>query len=72
MDIFKIIIIGIVGTVLAVLLSDYRKDFAIMVGLITGIIIFLMVANLLSETITSLINMRQMHRLKVLFVRQMN
>jgi len=57
MDIFKIIIIGIVGTVLAVLLSDYRKDFAIMVGLITGIIIFLMVANLLSETITSLINM---------------
>jgi stage III sporulation protein AD len=57
MDIFKIVIIGIVGTVLAVLLSDYRKDFAMMIGLITGIIIFLLVADLLSKTLTSLINM---------------
>ena len=51
---FKIVIIGIAGTILAVLLSDYRKDMALLVGLATGAAIFLCVADLLSQSFISL------------------
>lgn len=57
MDIFKIVMIGIVGTILSVLLADYRKDIAILVGIATGIVLFLSIADMLSRSFVSLFQM---------------
>ena len=41
MDIYAVIAIGVVGAVLAVLLAQYRREYAVMVSLATGLAILL-------------------------------
>lgn len=43
MDIFQIVGIGILSTVIIVILKDLRPEFAMLVSIVTGVIIFLMV-----------------------------
>ncbi len=40
MDILKIIFIGVVGSILSVLVKDYKPELSICVAVITGIVIF--------------------------------
>ncbi|MBR6700517.1 MAG: stage III sporulation protein AD [Firmicutes bacterium] len=48
MDIFKIAIIGIAGTLLAGILKEQKKEYALYVGLATVIVIFSMIIKQLS------------------------
>ena len=48
MDIFKISVIALAGTVLAVVLKEYRKEYSLYVGLATVVIILGMIINQLS------------------------
>lgn len=43
MDIFKITAIGITGALLAVMLKPYKKEFAVAVSIITGLVVVSMV-----------------------------
>lgn len=45
MDIFKISVIALAGTVLAVVLKEYRKEYSLYVGLATVVIILSMIIN---------------------------
>ena len=54
-DIIKIAAIGIIGAILAVILKDTRKDFALLVSIVTGILIFTIVAGQLSRSLATLI-----------------
>ena len=54
MDIFKIVGIGIVSTVLIVIVKNIRPEFAIYISLVTGVIIFSMIIGELSYVIQTL------------------
>lgn len=54
MEIFKIVGIGIVATVLIVVLKNIRPEFALYISLITGVIIFSMILGELSYVIQTL------------------
>ena len=54
-DIIKIAAIGIIGAILAVILKDTRKDFALLVSIMTGILIFTSVAGQLSRSLAAMI-----------------
>lgn len=59
MDIFQIVGIGILSTVIVVILKDLRPEFAMLVSIVTGVIIFLMVLDKLVyvvDTISTLQN----------------
>lgn len=43
MDIFKITAIGVTGALLAVMLKPYRKEFAVVVSIVTGLVVVSMV-----------------------------
>lgn len=43
MDIFKITAIGVTGALLAVMLKPYRKEFAVAVSIVTGLVVVSMV-----------------------------
>ena len=40
--IIKVVVIGIIGAVLAVTIREYKKEFALFVGIVTGIVILYM------------------------------
>lgn len=54
MEIFKIIGIGLVATILIVIVKEARPEFAIFISLLTGVIIFSMIINELSYVIETL------------------
>ena len=54
MEIFKIVGLGIVSTVLVVILKNIRPEFAIYISLVTGVIIFSMIIGELSYVIQTL------------------
>lgn len=54
MEIFKIIGIGLVATILIVIVKEVRPEFAIFISLLTGVIIFSMIINELSYVIETL------------------
>lgn len=54
MDIMKIVIIGIVATILAVMLREQKPEIAIQVSIVTGLIIFIFVVTKLSSVISVL------------------
>jgi stage III sporulation protein AD len=54
MEIFKIVGIGIVATVLVVILKSTRPEFALYISLVTGVIIFSMILGELSYVIQTL------------------
>ena len=59
MDVFKIIGVGFVATIIAVILKEYRKEYVIYVSIIAGIIIISMSMNFLSEIISTLTNLSE-------------
>ncbi len=54
MEIFRIVGIGLVATIIIVILRDTRPEFALFISLITGVIIFSMILNELSYVIDTL------------------
>lgn len=54
MEIFKIVGIGIVATVLIIILKSTRPEFALYISLVTGVIIFSMILGELSYVIQTL------------------
>lgn len=57
MEIFQIVGLGILATIIVVILKDFRPEFAILVSIVTGVIIFTLVLNKLIyvvDTITTL------------------
>lgn len=54
MEIFKIVGLGIVSTVLIVIVKEIKSEFAIYISLITGVIIFSMIIGELSYVIETL------------------
>ena len=54
MEIFKIVGIGIVATVLVIILKSTRPEFALYISLVTGVIIFSMILGELSYVIQTL------------------
>lgn len=59
MDVFKIIGVGFVATIIAVILKEYRKEYVIYVSIIAGIIIISMSMNFLSQIISTLTNLSE-------------
>ena len=59
MDVFKIIGVGFVATIIAVILKEYRKEYVIYVSIIAGVIIISMSMNFLSEIISTLTNLSE-------------
>ncbi len=59
MDVFKIIGVGFVATIIAVILKEYRKEYVIYISIIAGIIIISMSMNFLSEIISTLTNLSE-------------
>lgn len=54
MEIFRIVGIGIVATVLVIILKSTRPEFALYISLVTGVIIFSMILGELSYVIQTL------------------
>lgn len=54
MEIFKIVGLGIVSTVLIVVLKNIRPEFALYISLVTGVVIFSMIIGELSYVIQTL------------------
>lgn len=54
MDIMKIVAIGIVATILAVILREQKPEIAIQVSIVTGLIIFIFVITKMNSVITVL------------------
>jgi stage III sporulation protein AD len=54
MDIMKIVAIGMVATILAVILREQKPEIAIQVSIVTGLIIFIFVISKMNSVITVL------------------
>lgn len=54
MDIMKIVAVGIVAAVLAVLLREKRPEIAVLVSIVTGLVIFIFIISKLNSVITVL------------------
>ncbi len=54
MDIFKIVMIGIIAAVMAVILREEKPEIAMQVSLVTGLILFLFIISKLDSVITVL------------------
>lgn len=55
MEIFKVVAIGLVGTILAIILKQYKSEYSIYISIITGIIIIMYMITDISN-IVKLIN----------------
>lgn len=53
MDIFKIIGIGLIGGFLSISVKEYRREFSVLIGVATSIAIFMGIADMLSEVVSS-------------------
>ncbi|NLN14970.1 MAG: stage III sporulation protein AD [Tissierellia bacterium] len=67
MEIFQIIGIGIIATILIVILKSVRSDFAIYVSILTGIIIFSMVIHHLSYVIDTIRDLSRRANLEITY-----
>jgi len=67
MEIFQIIGIGIIATILIVILKSVRSDFAIYVSIVTGIIIFSMVIHHLSYVIDTIRDLSRRANLEITY-----
>jgi stage III sporulation protein AD len=54
MDIMKIVMIGMIATVLAVILREQKPEIALQVSIVTGLMIFIFVVTKLNSVITVL------------------
>ena len=68
MDILKIVGLGLTATVISIVLKQQRPEFAIQISIITGIIIFTMVAANLSAVLKLLENIATQANLDLVYV----
>lgn len=54
MDIMKIVMVGIIATVLAVLLREERPEIAVVISIITGLVIFIFIISKLNSVMSVL------------------
>jgi stage III sporulation protein AD len=54
MDIFKIVIVGILASIIAVILKEERPEIALILSMVTGLLIFVFLINKLNSVITIL------------------
>jgi len=54
MEIFQIVGIGIIATVLAIILRQQKPEFALQISIVTGLVIFLFVVTQLKHVVQSL------------------
>lgn len=57
MQVFQIVALGIISTILIVIIKDFRPDFKILIAIVTGVMIFSMLLSEISyviETVDSL------------------
>lgn len=54
MDIMKIVIVGIIATVLAVLLREERPEIAVVISIVTGLVIFIFIISKLNSVMSVL------------------
>ncbi|KUO71059.1 MAG: stage III sporulation protein AD [Clostridia bacterium BRH_c25] len=54
MDIMKIVMVGIIAAVLAVLLKEERPEIAVMISIVTGLVIFMFLITRLNSVMTVL------------------
>ena len=54
MDIMKIVVVGIIATVLAVLLREEKPEIAVMVSIVTGLVIFIFLITKLNSVMSVL------------------
>ncbi len=54
MDIFQIVAVGIVASVIAIMVKEYKPELAMQISIVTGLIIFIAVLNKLSLVLTVL------------------
>ncbi len=54
MDIFQIVAVGIVASVIAMVVKEYKPELAIQISIVTGLIIFIAVLNKLNLVLTVL------------------
>lgn len=59
MDVFKIIGVGFISTIIAVILKEYKKEYVIYVSIIAGVIIISMSMNFLGQIINTLTNLSE-------------
>ncbi len=59
MDVFKIIGVGFISTIIAVILKEYKKEYVIYVSIIAGVIIISMSMNFLGQIIHTLTNLSE-------------
>lgn len=57
MEMFQIVGIGIIATILIVILKDTKPEFSILISIVTGILIFSMLLNKLSYVIVTIGNL---------------
>ncbi|MCD8391046.1 MAG: stage III sporulation AC/AD family protein, partial [Firmicutes bacterium] len=51
-DVFKIAAIALTGGILSLVLKDFRREFAILCAMATGLIILFLSADMISEIVT--------------------
>lgn len=54
MDIMKIVMVGIIATVLAVLLREERPEIAVVISIVTGLVIFIFIISKLNSVMSVL------------------
>lgn len=54
MDIFKIVIVGILASIIAVILKEEKPEIALILSMVTGLLIFMFLINKLNSVITIL------------------
>lgn len=67
MEIFQIVGIGIVATILAVILKNSRSEFAIFISLVTGVIIFSLVISKLVYVIDILSSLAKRANIEITY-----
>ncbi len=63
MEIIQIIGVGFCGLIITLIIREYKPEFRICISLVTGIIIFFMIADNLSDAISLVVNLS--HKLKI-------
>ena len=54
MEIFQIVGLGILATIIVVILKEFRPEFAILVSIVTGVIIFTLILNKLIYVVNTI------------------
>ncbi len=68
MDIMRIVLIGMIAAILAVILKQYKPEIAIHISIVTGLIIFIFMITKLNSVITVLRHFASKANIDILYV----